>query len=381
MQTAQIRVARQPTAEDLAPLAALKPHWVLAFGSVDHIAAPGLAAALSAACPQAVLSGCSTAGEISRNGVNDDHLVLSAVRFDSGAPVVVTTELQGMEDSRAAGARLAREMVAARVHTVLVLGQGVAINGSALVDGMREVLPPQVVLSGGLAGDGGAFKRTFTLSNRGSSDRQIVAVGFAAPSVRFRHGCFHGWRPFGPARRVTRSQGNVLFELDSQPALEVYKRYLGEYARDLPGSGLLFPFQMLGSSQDSRGLIRTILGVNEADGSLVLAGDIDPQGYLRLMHASTDSLVEGAQSAAENATFPDGVAGDSLAILVSCVGRKLVMGARVDEEVEAVADVFGQRALVTGFYSNGEISPGLDGLECSLHNQTMTITHLCEVAA
>lgn len=208
-----------------------------------------------------------------------------------------------------------------------------------------------------------------------------MAVGFAAPSVRFRHGCFHGWRPFGPARRVTRSQGNVLFELDSQPALEVYKRYLGEYARDLPGSGLLFPFQMLGSSQDSRGLIRTILGVNEADGSLVLAGDIDPQGYLRLMHASTDSLVEGAQSAAENATFPDGTAGDSLAILVSCVGRKLVMGARVDEEVEAVADVFGQRALVTGFYSNGEISPGLDGLECSLHNQTMTITHLCEVAA
>ena len=381
MQIVQVRMARQPTDDHWQAIRDLSPHWVLAFGSVDRITEPGLVDALRTACPQAVLSGCSTAGEISGDGVGDGQLLISALRFDAGPPLLATTELTGMEDSFAAGARLGRSLLAAPVHTVLVLGQGVQINGSALIDGMHSVLPPHVAISGGLAGDGGAFQKTYTLSNAGVSDRQLVAVGFVSPTVQFRHGCFHGWRAFGPARRITRSAGNVLHELDGKPALEVYKRYLGDHASGLPGSALLFPFQMQGSSEQAGGLIRTILGIEEADGSLVLAGDINPNGFLRLMHASTDSLVEGAQSAAESALLPAAHAGESLAILVSCVGRKLVMGTRVDEEVEAVVDVFGAQARITGFYSNGEISPTIRGLECRLHNQTMTITHLHEVTA
>ena len=189
-------------------------------------------------------------------------------------------------------------------------------------------------------------------------------------------------RSLGPARRVTRCAHNVLFELDGEPALEVYKRYLGEHAKDLPASGLLFPFAMLGSDHNDIGLIRTILGVDEAQGSLTLAGDIDPDGYLKLMHANTNALVNGAEAAAQAALDMHRRGGSDasqgLAVLVSCVGRKLVMGGRVDEEVEAVADVFGQGAVITGFYSNGEISPFTDNLACKLHNQTMTITYLSE---
>ncbi len=210
--------------------------------------------------------------------------------------------------------------------------------------------------------------------------RQIVAIGFSGAQLRVGNGSFHGWKPFGPVRKVTRSAGNVLYELDGQPALDIYKRYLGEHARDLPASGLLFPFEMLGEDRGALGLIRTILGVDESSGSLVLAGNIVEQGYLRLMHASTDSLVDGAMAAAEAAheADPDAEAGESLVLLVSCVGRKLVMGARVDEEVEAVQAVFGPRACIAGFYSNGEISPMRDLLTCHLHNQTMTVTHIAE---
>ena len=196
----------------------------------------------------------------------------------------------------------------------------------------------------------------------------------------FAHGSFGGWSPFGPARKVTRCANNVLFELDGESALEVYKRYLGEHAKGLPASGLLFPFAMLGKDHSEVGLIRTILGVDEANGSLTLAGDIDPEGYLRLMHASTDALVEGAEAAAEAAQAMRGNAGEGLALLVSCVGRKLVMGGRVDEEVEAVGDVFGQGATLAGFYSYGEISPFSPSVDCKLHNQTMTITYLSETA-
>jgi hypothetical protein len=143
---------------------------------------------------------------------------------------------------------------------------------------------------------------------------------------------------------------------------------------------LLFPFAMLGSDHNEVGIIRTILGVDEAAGSLTLAGDIDPNGYLKLMHASTDALVDGAEAAAQAAYDMQKSDGQGLALLVSCVGRKLVMGGRVDEEVEAVADVFGQGSTIAGFYSYGEISPFSRSVDCKLHNQTMTITYISETA-
>jgi hypothetical protein len=187
--------------------------------------------------------------------------------------------------------------------------------------------------------------------------------------------------PFGPARKATRCASNVLYELDGEPALDVYKRYLGEHAKDLPASGLLFPFLMLGRDQSDLGIIRTILAVDDATGSLTLAGNIEPEGYLRLMHAGTDALVEGAEVAASAARHESQTGGQSLALLVSCVGRKLVMGGRVEEEVEAVADVLGKASVLTGFYSYGEISPLSGEVACKLHNQTMTITQLSEAAA
>ena len=369
-----------PQETDLAPLAAIAPQLVLVFGAVERMTENGLVESLKSAFPAAELAGCTTAGEIGAGGVSDGALVVVALRFSGSRVQLAATDLADMEDSRAAGQRLGLALAAPGLRHVLVLGQGVQINGSALIEGISEPLGTGVLLSGGLAGDGGAFERTWTLSNQGLSQRQIVAIGFSGEELRVGNGSFHGWRPFGPVRKVTRSADNVLFELDGQPALDIYKRYLGEYAKGLPASGLLFPFEMLGEDRGALGLIRTILGVDESAGSLVLAGNIVEDGYLRLMHASTDSLVDGAMAAAEAAhdAAPGADPGESLVLLVSCVGRKLVMGARADEEVEAVQTVFGPKASIAGFYSNGEISPMRDLLTCHLHNQTMTVTHIAE---
>jgi hypothetical protein len=380
MEVRQVRLSRMPLANDLAPLGAIAPQLVLVFGAVNLLTTPGLLETLKSAFPEAELAGCTTAGEIGSGGVSDGELVINALRFSHSTLRVAVTDLDGMEDSRAAGQRLGLDLAAPGLVHVLVLGQGVQINGSALIEGFTDNLGPGVMLSGGLAGDAGAFARTWTLSSHGLSQRQIVAIGFSGGHLRVHNGSFHGWKPFGPVRKVTHCAGNVLYELDGIPALDIYKRYLGDHAKDLPASGLLFPFEMLGEDRGALGLIRTILAVDEASGSLVLAGNIVEHGYLRLMHASTDSLVDGAVAAAEAAYRPDADAGESLVLLVSCVGRKLVMGARVDEEVEAVRAVFGPRACIAGFYSNGEISPMRNLLTCHLHNQTMTITHIAEAA-
>jgi len=364
-----------------ATLAALEipdADLLLVFGSLEHFSAPGFADTLRQALPRSILLGCTTAGEITAAGVNDGSCTLTAIRFDKTEARCAQTILTGMDDSFAAGERLGRQLTAPGLKAVLLFGPGLQINGSALVNGLSSILGNEVSITGGLAGDAGAFRRTLTLGPDGVSEQNVVAVGLHGEHLHLGHGSFGGWEAFGPARKVTRCAGNILFELDGEPALEVYKRYLGEYAQDLPASGLLFPFTMLGEDHNSIGLIRTILGIDETAGSLTLAGEIIANGYLKLMHSSTEKLVDGAQTAARAAIGMLASPARQLALLVSCVGRKLVMGDRVDEEIEAVCEIFGTQTVLTGFYSYGEICPFAPASSCLLHNQTMTITCLSE---
>jgi hypothetical protein len=362
----------------LRPLAEIQANLVTVFGAAAFFTDADFIGVLHQTFPGAICVGCSTAGEISSAGVSDGTCVVTAATFAHVILTVASTRLKDMDDSLAAGGRIGKELMSPELQAVLLFGPGVQINGSDLVEGIARHIGGKLPITGGLAGDGGAFQRTFTLGPDGACDDAIVAVGLSGAGLVFSHGSFGGWEPFGLARKVTRAAGNVLYELDGEPALAVYKRYLGDHANALPASGLLFPFAMLGQDHDALGLIRTILGVDEASGSLTLAGAIDPHGYLKLMHASTDRLVNGAEIAAEATRAMHAAPGESLALLVSCVGRKLVMGDRVEEEVEVVSDVFGKQATLAGFYSYGEISPFSPGSACHLHNQTMTITWISE---
>ncbi len=380
MKTRQIRLKScVDLPKQLGPLCVDHPDLIIVFGGLSFFDSPELARALKAAAPDAALIGCSSAGEIAVDRVYDNNCILTAIKFDRTQVIPVTTEISGMQDSFGAGERLGLALPQENLTGVFILGTGVAINGSALVAGLQSKLAPSTSISGGLAADAGAFKQTWTLGPAGSSDKHIVAVGLYGEHVQLNYGTFAGWEPFGPMRKITRCDQNVLFELDGERALDIYKRYLGDYAKDLPGSGLLFPFEMLDSEREKSGIFRTILGVDEEHGSLTLAGDINPDGFLRLMHSSTDKLIEGAETAAKAALAKHTGSTDSaVGILVSCIGRKLVMGDRVDEEVEAVANTLGANTCVTGYYSNGEIA-GMEFLgACRLHNQTMTITWISE---
>jgi len=380
LRTLQVTLTDPAAAKTALPaLAEIDPGLVLVFGALPFFESDTVCRELRRLCPGAAIVGCSTAGEIRGAEVRDGTCVVTAVSFASATATACSTRLASMADSQGAGARLAEALPHQGLRAVLALGTGVNINGSALVRGLQAGLPPDVGISGGLAADGGAFRRTWTMGPEGCADDQVVAVGLYGDGLRVGYGSYAGWVPFGPARKVTRCADNVLYELDGERALDIYRRYLGEHAAGLPASGLLFPFEMLGERLEKRGIFRTILGVNEADGSLTLAGDIDPNGYLKLMHANAERLIEGAETAALAALVTLGTPpAQLLAILVSCVGRKLVMGDRVEEEVEAVVEQFGASATVSGFYSNGEISGACFSGPCHLHNQTMTITWIAE---
>ncbi|HVZ74894.1 MAG TPA: FIST N-terminal domain-containing protein [Polyangia bacterium] len=370
-------VLKELEAAPLDALAALDPQLVLAFGSPAFFGTRALPEALTRAFPRAHRVGCTTAGEIAGSTVGENSLVLTAIAFEHASFATAHVTYTGTDGSREAGRGVARELARPGLTAMVVLGPGVDVNGSDVIAGILDVAP-NVTVTGGLAGDYGAFRETFVLHDDTLLPRAVVAIGFYGDAVRLSSGSSGGWKSFGPTRCATRASGNILHELDGQPALDVYKRYLGPYADDLPSSGLLFPFALLDDERHESGIIRTPLAVDERAGTITLAGDVPQGGLLRLMHATSELLVDGAETAARDAIAPQPRGGDSLALLVSCVGRKLLMGDGVDAEVEAVGALLGERCTLAGFYSNGEIAPIHGETAARLHNQTMTITYLTE---
>jgi hypothetical protein len=330
--------------------------------------------------PKAHICGCSTAGEIRDVIVSDNALVATAVGFEHTQVEIAKVNLSEVDrNSFQAGAMLAKSLDKSELIHVFVLSDGLGINGSDLAKGIQQNLPENVSITGGLAGDGANFQETLVISNDSEPASDIVvALGFYGKRLRVGYGSDGGWDPFGPERLITRSQGNVLFEFDGHSALELYKKYLGEHARGLPATGLLFPLCIKTNAGETE-LVRTILAINEKEQSMTFAGDI-PQGtYARLMKANFDRLIDGAINAARLSRTSNSPDSPDLAILISCVGRKLVLKQRVEEEVEGVRDILGANTTIAGFYSYGEICPPKQGGKCELHNQTMTITTFSEL--
>ena len=356
---------------------ALRPQLVFVFGSRHALDADGSLSPVRKAFPEAYITGCSTAGEIFADSVFDETLVVTALELGRSTIEHASIELATAGDSAEAGASLAAQLPhPTDLRHVIVLSEGLHVNGSDLVQGLSRGLPPHVTVTGGLSGDGSRFEKTRVIAEGIPRDRAIVAVGFYGPSLRVGYGSLGGWDPFGPERLVTRSQGNVLFELDGQSALALYKKYLGDQADELPASGLLFPLAIRDKNSHSS-VVRTILAVDETGDSMTFAGDIPPGCYARLMKANFDRLVDGAVGAARISY--DAVGGSpEVALLISCVGRKMVLKQRIEEEVEGVREIVGPETVLAGFYSYGEISPFTPNARCELHNQTMTVTTLSE---
>jgi len=352
---------------------------VLVFGGSEYVDDPTPFEALRRAFPRAQVLGCSSAGEISGADIADGTLSVAVARFEHTRLATCVAPALANE-SFAAGQALAQALAAPDLRGTLVLSDGLQVNGSDLVAGLNAVLPERVVVTGGLAGDGDRFKRTWVLDGGVPRSGVVTAVGFYGDRVRVGHGSKGGWDKFGPERVVTRSAGNVLWELDGKPALALYKEYLGERASGLPATGLLFPLAIRKDARDDRSLVRTILAVDEASHTMTFAGDV-PQGHLaQLMKANFERLITGASDAALMASTGKDAAGETLAIAISCVGRRLVLGERAEEELEATLAALPPRTSQVGFYSYGELSPYTTG-RCDLHNQTMTLTLLREASA
>ena len=373
MEISQYFIGQVEDLEKVSP--EFKPDIFFLFVSPQFVGIKTVIANLRSAYPDSLLFGCSTAGEILGNQVHDDSVVITALRFQSTTARLIQVDMTD-KDSYMAGVHISSTLVDKDLRHILVLSDGLNVNGAELVNGLHSYVDNNVSITGGLAGDGSDFKDTFVIYNEEIGSNRIAALGLYGEDLKIGFGSKGGWDSFGIERLVTKSDQNVLFELDGQPALELYKSFLGDKAKELPSSGLLFPLSMRDES-NRRPVVRTILGVDEESQSLRFAGNIPEGSYVRLMKANVDRIINGAEQSALISS--EGLNDQAqLALLISCVGRRLVMKQLVEEEVEAVNDVLGPKVYSTGFYSYGEIAPFNKFTPCELHNQTMTITLFSE---
>ena len=348
---------------------------VLAFGDTDLFGEVKHYEYLRAKYPRAEIVGSSSAGHIQGGQLSQSGVVASAISFKNADVKLSVIDFEAGDDLEAVSQELVAALPDEDLRSVFIISDGLCMNGTSLAKGANAV-KPNVLITGGLAGDGARFEKTLVMANAAPKERRIAALGFYGESLHISSGCSAGWNEFGAERVITKSAANVVYEIDNEPALKLYKRYLGAEAKDLPGSGLHFPLSIRENEEDES-IIRTILAVDEERQSLTFAGDV-PEGYLaRLMKTNIDRIIDASTDAAKEIVQTN--TKSALGLVVSCVGRKLVMKDLTDEELETIEEVVGSNVYLTGFYSYGELAPlSMDAQNCRLHNQTMTLTVIYE---
>lgn len=347
------------------------------FGSREFICNEDIFNNIKIKYPNAVIMGCTTAGEIFNDQVNENILTITAVYFENTEIKFFSSELMDSSKCYEKGLEVAKSIPVENLSHVFLIGEGINVNGSKLVEGFVDGLPENVKITGGLAGDYEGYKETFVVANDYGKKNLIGAVAFYGNRIKFGYGSVGGFDTFGIERTVTKSKDNILYELDGKPALDLYKEYLGEYSSNLPVSGLLFPLNIR-SHDNKYSYVRTVSGVDEETRSLRFAGEI-PQGYYaKLMRANFNNLISGSMKAAKDSINSINCKSVKLAILISCRGRRVVLNQMIDEEIEVVRNILSDDVTFTGFYSNGEIAPSSKNHVTEFHNQTMTITLIGE---
>jgi hypothetical protein len=350
---------------------------VIVFGSSDISLISKPLQDINNTFKQSTIIGASTSQEILMDEIYEDSLVVSVLKFSTTKIKLFTSKIADMNDSSSIGEAISKNLYTQDLKAIFVLSDGLNINGSQLTQGINTKLPSDIAVTGGLAGDGASFKSTWIIIDNKPVSKYVSALGFYGEDIEIGHGFNGGWDKFGIQRKVTKSKYNIVYEVDNKPILDIYKDYLGEKAKELPASGLLFPLELQSDKNTQIKTVRTILGVNEDEKSIVFAGDIPEGSYVTLMKSNHNRLVDGASSAAESVDLKSHTDEPILAIAISCIGRKLVLKQETEDELEATLDNFPQNTLQIGFYSYGEISPSNNG-KCDLHNQTMTLTTIWE---
>jgi len=348
---------------------------VLVFGSRFLLEKEDIYSEIRSFFPNGHLVFGTTSGEIFLNRVFDDSVTFTAIEFEKGNFIVHTENiLSHKKNAVKAGKALGKKFPEDNLKHLFVISEGSFVNGSDLITGLESQTLNKIPITGGLCGDGSRFEKTLASYNEKPKEGEIVVVGFYGDTLEITFAYGDGWIPFGPERTITKSSGNILWEIDNIPALNIYKNFLGEKASELPEAALFYPLSVKTPGSDYT-IGRTILNIDEKNNTMIMAGDVPEGSLVQLTMAHVDNMSDAAINASEIA-MKGRKKDPEIGLLTSCFSRKLVMDQRVEEEVEEVQYGIGADVAISGFYSYGEIA-SIQG-KSMLLNQTLTLTLISE---
>ena len=350
---------------------------VFLFGERESIKKKELYYDLKKLYPHADIVGCSSSGNILGETISESPAIAMAISFERGSVHISIKDFTKEDNQNLISQELVESLPKEKLKHIFLLSDGLNMNGSSLAKGANNAIPHPVSMTGGLAGDGTSFEETWVIANEEAKQNRVVAVGFYGESLSVESGCYGGWNEFGMLRKITKSTNNIVYEIDGKPALALYKKYLGTYAKDLAdGSALNFPMNIRTHSDDIP-ITRSVLSIDEENQALIFAGDVPEGSFAKLMRTSVDDLIDGSEIAAKQIRKVNNKT--ALGLVVSCVGRRLVLKQLTDEELEIIKEILGENINLVGFYSYGELASfSSDLFSCKLHNQTMTLTVIYE---
>lgn len=325
------------------------------------------------------LIGCTTDGEISSSGLSEESVVILALATDT-VKFHIAHAPSISQDSYLAGTRIGKAFKNLNCRYIQIFSDGLTGNATKIVAGIQAILGKEIKIAGGTSGDKGLFIHSSQYFNDQVLTDSIVAVAFAGDLV-FGTGYGCGWFPVGTPKQVTRSEGNALYELDGQPALQVYEKFLGKYASQLPAVGVEYPLGILGLDEENEEdgfLCRATMGVNRRENSIIFAGDVPQGAHIKMTMGNEKDLIDAARKAAQDALTD--MKGDSgkvqpkILFVFSCMARKIVLGSKTGEEISEIRKIVGYEVPVIGFYTYGEYSPSGKSKQTCFHNETVTLT-------
>ncbi|PWL28335.1 FIST N-terminal domain-containing protein [uncultured Roseivirga sp.] len=349
--------------------------FVLVFAPRQEMESQGWLKGISEKYPQADIVSCSSSGEVYLSEVLDNSVTGMAVALQKSSVEIHSMKLEDGDSSKALGERLSAGFTSTDLRHVLVFSDGWLINGVELLEGMYRALGRDVLISGGLAGDGANFSKTLVGLNGEIDEGQVVAIGFYGQQIEIGFGSHGGWDVFGDSHIVTATEGRVIKAMDGKSPLSLYKQFMGDDADGLPGAALLYPLSVVIPESESP-LVRTVYSIDEVLGHLIIGQEIPVGTEVRFMKAEFDDLLNGSSQAVQKALSTlNGV--PEFCLVISCIGRKLLFDRKIEEEIASTQSVLGSEVPIGGFYSYGEICPAKRGL-AELHHQMLAVTLIRE---
>jgi hypothetical protein len=322
------------------------------------------------------LLGCTTAGEITDDTLTENSISCLLMDFSKDKyRLHFIHNTEGVAETGQALRQLAQDDF--QNPAMIICSAGVLNDGEQVVEGLKYYDKNEIPLFGGLAGDDLQILNTYVFNRKEHTNNGIASIVFDSDKVEIKGLATSGWEALGSENTVTKAQGNIIYAINNEPALDFFVRFFGDKEdMDMKGIPLStvsaqYPLQVMRDADYA--VLRSPIYSDEKNRSLTLVGSIKEGDKFRFSISPGIEVIE--KTITEFKSFNQETPDVDALILFSCKGRHAALGPFIEDEIKGIYDQWHKPMI--GFLSYGEIGNLRNGI-CEFHNETCCLVTIKE---